>query len=281
MLPRTLIIALLSLLPAEAHAQPASRAGDVAPASNYEATLTNLLQATVGEDGLVRYDRLGGPLRTDLRRVLKAVEDFDPATLTSERQKLAFWLNAYNVQMLWHVVSTPEVEDIVAGGFADRFFETPLRTAGLAATLNEIENVILRRRPGPAALTRHRVARLDPRLHAGLNCAAVSCPRLRRVAFTAANVEAELDAAFREFVASPRHFRTDGDRVVLTSLLDWYGDDFDRPGQPAGDFLLATMPRSRPGYARLAEILGGRTAAELRAHPKVAFEYDWTVNRRR
>ncbi len=265
--------------PVPAALGPESRAGNVAPSPDYEAALTALLQKVVTDEGLVRYDLLRGTLNLDFRRVLKAVEVFDVKTLRTREQKLAFWMNAYNVQMLQNIIETPQVHHIIDDGFGEAFFDKPLLTATTDITLNEIENVILRRQEGRTVLKRFGPDRLDPRLHVGLNCAALSCPRLRRRAFTADNVDAELDAALRDFAGSPTHFRTEGDRLVLSSLLDWYGPDFDRPDLPAGDFILQHMPPSRPGYAALKKALTGRSSADLKALPNVQFEYLWTVNR--
>lgn len=275
-----LVLILFAFAPQEVK----SRAGDVAPAADYASALTAILARVVTEDGLVRYDLLGGPLRDDFRRVLKAVEDYDAATLRTDAEKLAFWMNAYNVQMLQHILETPGAADVVAGGHADRFFKTPYRTAGRALTLDAIEHVILRRRPGAPAEEALRVGRPDPRVHVGLNCAARGCPRLRRAAFTPAGVEAELEAAMRDFVNDPRHFRVaqehvEEGRFVVSSLVDWYGDDFDAAGRPAGDYLAAYLSPSRPGFEALRGLLRGRTAAALRRHPGVRFAYDWTVNR--
>ncbi|QXD14728.1 DUF547 domain-containing protein [Rhodocaloribacter litoris] len=256
-----------------------SRAGDVPPAGDYEASLTSLLEQVVTGDGLVRYDLLRGPLNRDFRRVLKAVEDFDATRLLSQEARLAFWLNAYNVQMLQNIVETPAVRDIMADGLAERFFRTPYRTAGTGVTLDEIEHVILRGERFEERLAPFRLARLDPRIHVGLNCAAVSCPRLRRRAFTAENVDRELDAAMRDFTNDPKHFRREGDGFVLSALLDWFGSDFDATGRPAGDYLLSFMSPDRPDYAAFKALLAGRSAAAIRSRPDVRFVYDWTVNR--
>lgn len=276
----TLLVLLLALLvtPSQSFDGPDSRAGDVTPASDYEATLTRILDRAVADDGLVRYDLLRGPLRDDFRSVLKAVEDYDTDRLTTPAQRLAFWMNAYNVQMLQNIIETPEVDHIVDDGYADAFFKTPFRTAGQMVSLDELENVILRRGDGRAALQPLQVAQLDPRIHVGLNCAAVSCPRLRGRAFTAANVDAELDAAMRDFMTSPRHFRVEGETVVVPSLLDWFAADFDLRG-PAGDYLLDFMPADRPGAERLRTLLRGTSAAALKQKPAVRYEYLWDVNR--
>lgn len=281
-MPRFLILllALASLLPTGAGAQTvASRAGDVAPADDYAAALTGVLQRVVAPDGRVRYDLLGGALRDDFRKVLKAVETFDAAALKTDREKMAFWINAYNVQMLQHILDAPRVTDVLAGGAANRFFKTKYRTAGKALSLDDIEHVILRRQDGPDAVKALAVARLDPRLHVGLNCAAVSCPTLLRTGLTPANLDAVLDDAMKAFADSPRHFRADGRTYVVSSLLDWFGADFDATGAPAGDFLLRFMSPSRPGYKALQALLKGRNAAALKTRPDVVFAYDWTVNR--
>ncbi len=269
---------------------PPSRAGDVAPAEDYEAALTDILQQVVTETGLVRYDLLRreasapgarGELNEKFRRVLKAVETYDAGDLDTQAEKLSFWMNAYNVQMLQNIIATPEAEHIEQGGYADAFFKTPFRTAGHAVTLDEIENVILRKEDGPEALKSLKANALDPRIHVGLNCAAASCPRLRSRAFTPQNVDAELNAAMRDFTASPAHFRAVEGGFVLSSLLDWFGEDFDRAGEPAGDYLLGFMPEGRLHYDALRKLLQGRSSEEIKARPNVTFAYDWTVNRAR
>ncbi len=259
-------------------AQPTSRAGAATAVADYETALTALLQQVVTADGLVRYDLLRGELNADFRAVLKAIEEFDATALQTDAQKLAFWMNAYNVQMLQNIVATPHVKDIIADGFGDTFFKTPYRTAQNAASLDQIEHVILRRQEGPAALTAFQVTRLDPRIHVGLNCAAVSCPRLRQRAFTASTVNEELDAAMRDFTTSPAHFRVEGDAVIASSLLDWFASDFDGTGVPAGDFLLQHMPTDRPDYRTFHTLLSGKSASEIKAQPDVQFEYLWQVN---
>ena len=49
----------------------------------------------------------------------------------------------------------------------------------------------------------HRFDRIDPRIHAAVVCASVSCPDLAREAFTAENVEEMLDARARAWLAHP------------------------------------------------------------------------------
>jgi hypothetical protein len=253
---------------------PAVAANEEAP---YETTWSEVLSRVVTDDGLVRYDRLqtAGPLRDDFDAVIDAIETFDAGTLATDAEKLAFWMNAYNAKMIERVLGLGTPRDIGGAGF-EVVFETPLRVARRDLTLDQIEHGIIRRQDDAFAALHPGV--LDPRIHVGLNCGAISCPRLRSRAFTAANVDAELDRAMRDFVNGPRHFRFDGDTAVLSSLLDWFGSDFDGAGEPAGDYLLGFMSADRPDADRLRALFEGRSAAEIKAQPGVRFEYRWDLN---
>lgn len=257
---------------------PASRAGEVRASGDYVGDLTSLLREAVQPDGLVRY-RVLARHAARFRGILKAVEDYR-GPLDTDEEKIAFWINAYNVHMLQNILDNPAVRDIIADDMVTAFFNTPVRVAGHALTLDEIEHVVLRRdRPGHP-LADLAVKRRDPRIHVGLNCAAVSCPALQASAFAASTVDAQLDDAMRTFVNSDRHFRIEGDSVVVSSLLDWFSDDWDLVA-PAGDYLSRFMEPSRPDYSELAGFLSGRDAAAVRRDPRTQYEYVWTVNRAR
>ncbi len=255
-----------------------SRVGSVQPSADYAVALTAILQHIVTAEGRVRYDLLRDSLAADFRRVLKAVEKFDASKPASQQEKLAFWMNGYNVLMLQNIREAPDAKHIIEDGYAEPFFKTRRRIARQEITLDQIEHVILRRREGPSGLVALQVDTLDPRVHVGIHCAAVSCPALRTRAFTAQNVDEELDRAMRDFTRRERHLRMDGKVMVLSSILDWFGEDFDRPEQPAGDFLLAYMPKERTDYTTIRARLEGKTAADIRSDPRVRFEYDWSIN---
>ncbi|NNF58559.1 MAG: DUF547 domain-containing protein [Rhodothermaceae bacterium] len=270
-------------------AGPAPEASPAAPAADYEATLTRILTAVVTTDGLVDYDRLAADLQAEFDSVKAAVAQRNPVTLATDAQKLAFFLNAYNVWMLDNILGAPAVTNIAADNRFEAFFQTPFRVAGFNMTLNQLENGVLRFEDVvdglvlPEGLQALRPSALDPRIHVGLNCAALSCPKLRREAFTPARVDAQLDAALADFANDDRLAAVDGSAVTLSSLLDWFGADFDASGMPTGDYFLAAMSPSRPDFATIQPILDGRDAAALRAfveaNADVQFGYDWTVNR--
>lgn len=259
-------------------------AGPVLAQASVEAPLTRVLVGVVQSDGRVDYASLASRHRADLDAALAAIAAQDAGALRSDAQKTAFLINAYNAHVLARVLASPRATNLERQDLFGAFFQQPVPVAGLRMTLDQLEHGILRRQSRvngaavPATLGRLRPSRVDYRIHAALNCAAVSCPPLAGRAFRASSLDADLDARFRAFAGSSRAARLDGRRLVLSSLFDWFADDFEA-SRPVGDVLLAAMPASRASSLRSR--LTGKTAAQLRRDRAVTFAYDWTVNRAR
>ncbi len=280
MMSRLIPVLFVVLFSFQTQAQPASLAGHAEAAPDYEVALSTILSEIVTDDGLVRYDVLGAKHSDGFHRILKAVETFDLSTLSSHEAKLAFWMNAYNVHMLKNILDQPGLENVLANGMGDQFFKTPRLVGGIAISLDDLEHAILRGEDRDASYTPYQLASLDPRIHVGLNCAAVSCPSLPSKAFTAKNVNDLLDQAMETFVNSPQHFTKESGAWQFSSLLDWFGPDFDSTGKPAGDFLVGYLA-SHSMAEGLRTAIAGKSSAELKTIEGVTFHYDWTVNRAR
>ena len=85
-------------------------------------------------------------------------------------------------------------------------------------SLDEIENKILR----PIK---------DPRIHFAINCASTSCPSLRTTAYSANNINSELDESVKNALRSPMHIQLKKDfwgnqYLSTTKLFQWFKDDF-------------------------------------------------------
>ena len=124
---------------------------------------------------------------------------------------------------------------------------------GERLSLNDIEHRILR--PGWR----------DPRIRDAVNCAAMSCPDLSQVAYTADNLETLLERGARRYVNHPRGARVSGQRLQLSSIYRWYRGNFG--GSEAA--LIAHLKN----YAEpeLAAALEGVNAIEW-------LDYDWSLN---
>ncbi len=166
-----------------------------------------------------------------------------PISRATRAQQFAYWVNLYTALTLKLVaerypVATIRDIDISPGYFADGPWGRKLiRVEGVAVSLDDIEHRIL------------RPIWKDARIHYVVNCAAIGCPNLGRDAFTAANTEGLLERAARDYVNHPRGVRFESARLIVSSLYDWYQEDFG--GSAAGVISHLKRYAEAPLLARL------------------------------
>jgi hypothetical protein len=227
-----------------------------------------VLAAHVDEQGLVSYSELASD-RAVFDRYLAALSttspDSAPGLFPTDAERLAYWLNAYNAWTIQGVLARGAGlgsvwgEGLTGLGF---FREKRVVLGGRKLSLQLLEDEIVRGRFH------------DPRVHAALNCASRSCPRLPRKAFEGSALDAELDAAMREFVAEPRNVSVDLDRraVQLSKIFDWFEDDF-----------LAFETRTDGGTPDLLGFVNRYRAPDAQIPPGLEiefFDYDKRLNGR-
>jgi hypothetical protein len=238
------------------------------PATFDHGALTAVLQAYVDARGLVDYARLAADADSVLTPYLQRLAATDPASLGDDA-RLAFWLNAYNAYALHLVVTKYPVESIrdirPAPGPSVPKVNSPFlldvgEVGGQVRSLDEIEHDIIR-------------ARFDePRIHFALVCAALSCPRLRRTAYTGDRLDAQLDDQARTFLHNPAKNvvpAADGTTIRLSRIFKWFDGDFGGSKDATQRFL--------------APYFEGDVRRTLQgAGYEVAFrDYDWTLNDQR
>lgn len=221
-----------------------------------------LLARYVDEHGDVAYRKLQANAREDLTPYLRQLARTDPSSLDREA-RLAFWINAYNAYTLKLIVDHYPIENIwaITPGPAEPKEDSPFaldvgKVADTVRTLDEIEHEIIRERFD------------EPRIHFALVCAARSCPRLRREAYTGPQLEAQLREQTHAFLHNEEKNRIPAgqDRIALSSILKWYGDDF---GESTDDL-----------QRFIAPYFDGDVRSRLeKADYQVDFlPYDWTLN---
>lgn len=181
-----------------------------------------VLEEHVDARGFVDYRALAED-RRDLDRYIArlraASPDSDPELFPTRDHELAYYINAYNAWVFWGVLDRgPDVDSVwgLFGTGLSFFSGMDIELGGRETNLKELEDDVI------------RAGYRDPRIHAALNCASVSCPRLPREAFSGRELDAQLDAAMREFVTDPQHLKVDrGDKTVrMSKIFEWYADDF-------------------------------------------------------
>lgn len=153
---------------------------------------------------------------------LSAVELSEYESWTHEQQ-LAFLINAYNAFTLQLIIDnidkfeSGKADSIrnLGGLFSSPWEKSFFTLLGEKRTLDWVE---------------HEKIRVDfdePRIHAALVCAAVSCPKLRAEAFTGKNLEAQLENQMVTFLSDRDKNGIDDKGIYLSKIFDWYREDFD------------------------------------------------------
>ena len=143
--------------------------------------------------------------------------------LTDERERFAFWANAYNLLAIKAVLDQYPTRSIRDGGsLLQPIWKKKVGTvAGREYALDDIEHGILRREFK------------EPRVHFALVCASLSCPDLRPEPFVAERLDAQLDEQTRAFLANPTKGMVpgpEGKTARVSSIFKWFRDDFAGPG---------------------------------------------------
>ena len=141
----------------------------------------------------------------------------------SYAQKKAYWINAYNAFTVKLIVDNYPVKSIKDLGGSIYKVNTPwdikfIKLGDKTYDLNNIEHGILRKDFS------------DPRIHAAVNCASISCPKLRNEAFTAAKLEEQLTDQMRAFINNPQKNTLAKNEVEISSIFKWFSGDFTEEG---------------------------------------------------
>lgn len=223
-----------------------------------------VLQQYQEPDGRLYYGRLQrdikagkAPKFADYLSGLKAVSAVEYSGW-KETERLSFLINAYNAFTVKLVADEYPVKSIrkIGGLFSSpwkkEFFSL---LGGKIKTLDAIEHEYLRKKFQA------------PEVHAAVNCASFSCPRLQHEPFVPAKVSGQLEAAFREFLADPSRNRYEPGigKLFLSEIFKWFGGDFDT---------------KFGGYLKAIEQLGPPAAKQaIKAGGKVEWiSYDWSLN---
>jgi hypothetical protein len=250
------------------------------PAAAAEALrrLGNQLQVeVVGPSGEVDYDKLAGSETfAALIETSGMLRDVDATALEGDDERIAFWINVYNVLAIHGVLAT-EVRSSVME-LPSFFGVVAYRIGEFVLTLDEIENGVLRRN-APHPITNARLfddddprlalcpSYVDARIHAALVCASTSCPP---VAFYRADqLDAQLDLAADNYVAADVEVDDEAQRIRLPVVFRYYEADF---GRRAGVRLFLINHSSGEQRASLERALDAQ-------YPFAYHRYDWSLNR--
>ena len=179
----------------------------------------SLLQKNVDKTGRVDYQSLKNN-ETLLDNYLAYIQNNEPTKDWSSNKKKAFWINTYNaytIKIILNNYPLKSIRDIKIDG--KTAWKIPFVKVGQKRyTLDQIEHEILRKKFN------------DPRIHVGINCASVSCPRLWNFAFTEDNIASSLDNLMKEFINNTTRNKISKNNLALSEIFNWFSKDFIKNG---------------------------------------------------
>jgi len=209
-------------------------------------------------------------LRTDREILLTFTDalaaespDSAPDKYPGRREKLAYWINAYNAFILKLILENypvGSIKDIMFIGFTVWLKKN--RIGGKEISFKALEDDIIRGRFK------------DPRIHFAINCASVSCPPIRNEAYVPDRLDQQLDESTADFINNDLNFMVDekNRKIYLSAIFDWYRDDF---------LVWLTEVKNKPDPVILDYIelyYQGQFRPEWQKYDLGYHEYDWSLN---
>ncbi len=213
--------------------------GDIPPqeiAAALKRTMTTMRGAFFeAGTGRVAYERMRhSEIFEDFLKQSYKLKAMDLEVLSRREDKIAFWINLYNVIVI-HGVIALGIRDSVKEVW-NFFRQVHYQIGNHIFSPDDIEHGILRgnQRPPYAIFRRFRsgdprlpfmVYPLDPRIHFTLVCGSSSCPFID--VYTPENLEEELTLASQTFINSGGAILDrSGQSISLSRIFKWYARDF-------------------------------------------------------
>ncbi|MEM1001445.1 MAG: DUF547 domain-containing protein [Bacteroidota bacterium] len=174
----------------------------------------DVLKNYVSDSGTVNYKDLKED-PTSLKKYFNELENNQPEDSWTREETLAYWINAYNaytVQLILDSYPLNSIKDIKKPW--DQEF-IPSNQSQIS--LNTIEHKILRKMD-------------EPRIHFAIVCASISCPKLSNTAFTAENLDQQLDSVTKEFLNDSSKNSFEAEKTELSKIFKWFAKDFKASG---------------------------------------------------
>ena len=203
-------------------------------------------------DGVVDYPSLcrAPALRSYLDQLARAQNQAaDP-----KGERLALLINGYNALVVSEVCKGRTPESLF--GRYRFFWRNRVEIARESITLWDLEHERIR----PLG---------EPRIHFAIVCASASCPELHNEAFTANQLEGQLDDATRRFVndRERNHLEPAGGVASLSKIFLWYEQDFVAAAPSVASFVSGYVDDPSAAQALLLDDLVVRY-----------LPYDWSLN---
>jgi len=267
-----------------AEPDPSEVEQEIRPVVSFHGKCAEVLKDFVDDQGMVDYTKLRRQ-RLKLKALLRGFENLDLneyRTWTKEN-KIAFWLNAYNIQMLKIIADNyPIRSERILRLYPGWGPNSILHIKGIWTdykflvmdeefTLSEVDKRFFRKEFN------------DPRIYFALSRGSLSSPPLRNEPYYGHRLNKQLDDQVKRFLSNPLalHIDTEKQRVYLSSLFQSssYGKEF------VGKFAIDKKfkdhePTTRAVLNFITNYVSRDKVSflEVGNYSVKYMKYDWTIN---
>ncbi len=242
-----------------------------------------VLKTFVNEQAMVDYSKLKAQRRQlDAFAAAMGKLTSDTYEKWSEKDKIAFWLNAYNGLTLKAIIDNYPIESSFLRSriypknsirqIAGVWKKITFMVMGRNMTLGHIEDRILR-------------AKFDePRIHMAMVCAAMGCPPLRNEPYEGDKLDEQLDDQTRRFLGNSAKFKIDRGKnpLRLSSIFEWFAGDFVKKYGPKKNIGKHDKKESAALNFVALYLTGVQKDYVLAGKFKIKYlQYDWSLNEQR
>jgi hypothetical protein len=245
---------------------------------------TLVLNKYVNEQGIVNYKKLkGNPAK--LNSFVAGLVKLDPNSYDgwTEKEKIAFWLNAYNAFTLKSIIDNYPIKP----DFFKSMYYPKNSIRQIPGVWNKITFTVMSK-DYTLEHIEHKILRKEfkePRIHMAMVCAAMGCPPLRNEPYIGKRLDEQLDDQSRKFLANSEKFRFDSKKreFHISPIFKWFGDDFVKAKAKKKPFIQYSNKE-----AAILEFVSKYLAEDhaffdpsKRAVRIKYLDYDWSLNEQR
>jgi hypothetical protein len=199
------------------------------PAASFHDKCANILKNYVNEKGLVNYKTLKHK-RIELKNLLDKFDKLDPNEYNSwpQEDKIAFWINAYNIQMLNIIVQNYPIES----SRFNRLWWPPTSIRHIKGIWKDYKFIVMDEEFTLSEIERRFFRKQfdDPRVFFAMCNASLSSPPLRNEPYYGHKLYHQLNDQVKRFLSSPEGFSIDRNNraVNLSAIFEptWFGREF-------------------------------------------------------
>lgn len=199
------------------------------PPVSFHDKCADILNSYVNDSGMVDYKNLKYK-KVELNKLLDDFDSLDPNKYNAwpKNDKIAFWINAYNIQMLKIIVDNYPIKSTRIL----RLFWPPNSIRHIKDIWTKYKFIVMDEEFTLLGVERRFFRREfdEPRAFFALCNASLSSPPLRNEPYKGSSLDRQLDDQVRRFLSDQRAFQIDRNAKVvhLSAILKptWFGDEF-------------------------------------------------------